>query len=133
MTLCIDPHSPARIVVESAKNIGKTKIYSDKYKREIEMGCYSALGRILDAFCQAAIERAKYLNSNGETCTSGISRLVLSHMGNHAPSDKNAPDGRWTEYSCLRRTLDYVSGMTDDYAWEMAAKLQGITPVRQSH
>lgn len=124
----LEPKSAAQIVLKGAKDKGAKNIYNEKFKREIEMGCYSALGRILDAFCKAATERAKSLNNNGETCISGMSKLVLSHMGNHAPSENNAPgNGGWTEYSCLRRTLDFVSGMTDDFAWEMAAKLQGVT------
>jgi dGTP triphosphohydrolase len=36
------------------------------------------------------------------------------------------PDGHeWSEYQCLRRVIDYVSGMTDNYAVYVASQLQG--------
>ncbi|MDD5706438.1 MAG: deoxyguanosinetriphosphate triphosphohydrolase [Kiritimatiellae bacterium] len=124
----LEGSSPSFKLIDKAKKWAKADIYSNRFKREVEMGCYAALGCILNAFAGATIESANRLTSGDKP--RGLSRLVLTHMGNHAPSDDNAPVGGWSAYNCLRRTMDYVGGMTDGFAWEMAAKLQGITPGR---
>lgn len=126
----LDKTSPAYKVINKAKETGPERIYTAKLKGEVEMGCYAALGCILNAFCKAAIEKAHQVNNGDEASISGISKLVLRYMINHVPSKKNDHGIIWTEYECLRRTLDYVSGMTDDYAWSLAAKLQGVTSIR---
>lgn len=128
----LDASSPAFKLISQAKTWADKEIYSNRFKRDVEMGCYAALGCILNAFSRAAVESASMLASEGENKRKlgGLSRLVLSHMGNHAPSPQNGPPDGWSQYNCLRRTMDYVGGMTDDFAWDMAAKLQGISPHR---
>lgn len=52
---------------------------------------------------------------------------MLQHLGNHAPTKDNAPGKqKWNNYLCLRRVLDYVSGMTDNYASYFASQIRGI-------
>jgi len=129
----IDDGSPQRIVIEKSKKMGEERIYTEQFKTDIEMGCFAALGCILNAFSKAATESAYYIYNQDESTISSISKLVLRQMRGHAPNEKNGPSGKkWTPYSCLRRVLDYVSGMTDDYAWSMASKLQGISSKSRS-
>lgn len=128
----LDASSPESELIVGAKDWAEKDVYSDKFKCEVEMGCHAALGCLLSAFSNAAVESASMLASEDENKNlKSLTRLVLSHMGNHAPSKGKAPKNeKWTRYNCLRRTMDYVGGMTDDFAWDMAAKLQGISPHR---
>jgi dGTPase len=64
-------------------------------------------------------------DSSGETKLQWKSGHVLLLLGDHAPSENNAPAGGWTRYQCLRRVIDFVSGMTDNYATYIAKQLQG--------
>ncbi|HUJ37748.1 MAG TPA: hypothetical protein VLW88_08730, partial [Hyphomicrobium sp.] len=117
---------PCRLLINEAKQLGREKIYVDTKKVEIEIGAYSTTDTLLREFCVAALERAKALeDSSGEFKPSWKSQLVLRLLGDHAPSKDNKPPGGWTPYQCLRRAIDYVSGMADNYAVYVAKQLQG--------
>lgn len=117
-----------RSMVTEAKKLASETVYVDQKKVEIEIGCFATLECLLSAFCEAAIDCAQHLNSpEGEVAISWRSKLVLRMLGDHAPSESNAPSGqRWSKHLCLRRILDYVSGMTDNYASYVAKQLQGM-------
>jgi dGTPase len=116
-----------RGIVERSKKFAAERIYGDQKKVEIEIGCYSTFECLLEAFCEAALACAQNLASHkGEVTLGGKSKLILRLLGDHTPSEGNAPRGyRWTEYQCLRRVLDFVSGMTDAYATYVAKQLHG--------
>ena len=115
-------------IISEAKNIGKEKIYSDPKKIEIELGSYIVFDTLLKAFCDAAINQSCLLNSQeGETNIEWKSKLVLNLLGDHAPHKENAPDKKnWSAYQCLRRTTDFICGMTDNYATYIAKQLSGM-------
>jgi len=119
---------PRRMVIQKAKMIGEESIYTERFKTETELGCFSTFDCLLEAFCTAAVECARHLNSpSEETTLAWKSKLVLRQLGNHAPNKDNAPPTqKWSKYLCLRRVLDYVSGMTDYYARDLAEQLRGI-------
>jgi dGTPase len=116
-----------RKIVERAKKFAAERIYGDQKKVEIELGCYSTFECLLESFCEAALACAQNLTSHkGEVTLGWKSKLILRLLGDHTPSESNAPPGfRWTEYQCLRRVLDFVSGMTDGYAIYVAKQLRG--------
>ncbi len=120
-----------------AKLLAREKIFHDRRKIENEIGAYAIFDSILSSFCEAAINKARVLShgpdgqnnqlDNKDTALSWKSDLVLKLLGQHAPSTSNAPNsGTWTEYQSLRRVIDYVSGMTDNYATYIAKQLQGM-------
>jgi dGTPase len=80
------------------------------------VGAYSTLANLLTAFLQAA----KELVDTGHS-TFRNSR-VLEMMG---PS---APQADWTLYQAYMRVLDYVAGMTDNYAADIAQQFSGYSP-----
>lgn len=118
---------PRKNAVKKAKEMARIHIFPDPKKVEIELGSYSVYETLMDSFAKAAVDQAQYLSSPpNEVTLSWKSKLVLKMLGDHAPSETNKPDGHdWSEYQCLRRVIDYVSGMTDNYAVYVASQLQG--------
>jgi len=121
-----DPH---RLLIDDAKEMGRIDVYPEEFKSEVELGCFTTLAILLDAFCAAAVEQAQCLTDPMERMTlSHKSDLVLRKLGNHAPNAENAPDKRgWNNYLCLRRVLDYILGMTDNFARDLSRHLRGDT------
>ena len=104
---------PARYCVQQAKATAREKIFQDKRKTLHEIGAYTTLEILLNAFCGAAREQ------HGGRTPSFKHRRVLDLLGN------NAPDPNWPLYRGYLRMLDFIAGMTDSYASEMALELTG--------
>lgn len=100
----------------AAKSLAKERIFKDPRKTAIEVGAYSTMATLLSLFLQAAREivetgQSTYRNSR-----------VLEIMG---PS---APQADWSLYQAYMRVLDFVAGMTDNYAADIAKQFSGYTP-----
>jgi dGTPase len=122
----LEADDPRRKIIASAKRVGRENIYTDHKKVEIEIGCYATFDTLLKELCAAALHQAQVLSdSTGESKLSWKDGHVLRLLSDHAPSRDNAPADGWTQYQCLRRVIDFVSGMTDNYAIYIAKQLQG--------
>ncbi|MGD9161021.1 MAG: deoxyguanosinetriphosphate triphosphohydrolase [Desulfobacteraceae bacterium] len=121
-------NDPRKILIKSANEFSRTNIFPDQKKVEIELGAYATLECLLSSFCCAALDCGQYLQSpEGEVTLNWRSNLILKMLGDHSPSRRNPPpDLSWSKYQCLRRVLDFVSGMTDNYATYIAKQLQGM-------
>jgi dGTPase len=106
-------HGPARYCVQQAKATAREKIFQDKRKTLHEIGAYTTLEILLNAFCGAALEQ------HGGRTPSFKHRRVLDLLGN------NAPDPRRPLHHAFLRMIDFIAGMTDSYASEMALELTG--------
>ncbi|WP_221797050.1 deoxyguanosinetriphosphate triphosphohydrolase [Oceanobacter mangrovi] len=115
---CIIDYCPApvRNAIGNAKQLARERIFRDGRKLTIEIGAYSTLGTLLEAFLTAARECTLENQS-----TFRNSRL-LELMGG------SAPQPGWTLYQSYMRTLDYISGMTDTYAASLAKQFAGYRP-----
>lgn len=82
-----------------------------------EVGAYTTLETLLNAFCSAALEQ-----SRGQTL-SFKNRRILDLMGNHAPHTD------MSLYQAFLRVVDFVSGMTDSYAVKMSHEMTGNVPI----
>jgi dGTPase len=122
----LDPSDPTLKLVYGAKTLGQQKVYTDIKKVEIEIGCYSSFDAILTELCEAAINQAEVLADVDEATLSWKAAHVLRLLGDHAPTKENAPAGGWSSYQCLRRVIDFVTGMTDNYAVYISRQLQGM-------
>lgn len=111
-------HCPevVRTAIKEAKSLARERIFKDPRKTAIEVGAYSTLANLLTIF----LEAAKELIDTGYS-TFRNSR-VLEMMG---PS---APQSDWTLYQAYMRVLDYVAGMTDNYAADIAQQFSGYSP-----
>ena len=106
----------------AAKHLARDEVFPDTRKTELEVGAYSSLGVLLDSFCHAVFEQyQKNQQESGQL--SYRSEKILSLMGIHAPK----PD--WELYHSYMRVLDFISGMTDNYAAYLSRQIGGITTV----
>jgi dGTPase len=106
-------HGPAKRCVLQAKDMARNKIFQDKRKTLHEIGAYTTLEILLNTFCGAALEQ------HGGRTPSFKSRRVLDLIGN------NAPDPHASLHSAFLRMIDFIAGMTDSYASEMAREMTG--------
>jgi dGTPase len=114
----LSDHCPdvVKNAINGAKALARERIFKDPRKTAIEVGAYSTLANLLTAFLQAAKElidtgRSTFRNSR-----------VLEMMG------ASAPQADWTLYQAYMRVLDYVAGMTDNYAADIAQQFSGYSP-----
>lgn len=114
-----------RSFIQNSKQLGLRKIYRDTKKVEIELGAFATLDTLLTEMCSAASSCAANTKlSEGEL--SWKDRLVIGLLGEHAPRIDNQPKPEgWNEYQCLRRAVDFVAGMTDNYATYLAKQING--------
>lgn len=106
-------HGPAKRCVQQAKCLAREKIFHDKRKTLHEIGAYTTLEILLNAFCGAALEQ------HGGHSPSFKNRRILDLLGH------NAPDPSWSLYQSFQRVIDFIGGMTDSYATEMAREMTG--------
>ncbi len=106
-------HGPAKRCVLQAKDMARNKIFQDKRKTLHEIGAYTTLEILLNTFCGAALEQ------HGGRTPSFKSRRVMDLLGN------SAPDPHGSLYNAFLRMIDFIAGMTDSYASEMAREMTG--------
>jgi dGTPase len=100
--------------VRAGKELARRKVFRNARKSELEIGAFSTLGTLLDVFCHAVYEHHQQAN------ISFRARRVLDLMG------ANAPEREWPLYDAYMRVLDYVGGMTDNYATYLAHQIGGM-------
>jgi len=106
-------HGPAKTCVINAKELARVKIFQDKRKTLHEIGAYSTLEILLDAFCGAALEQ----HQRGSL--SFKNQRIFDLLGHYAP------EPNWPLYKSIMRIVDFIGGMTDSYATEMAREMTG--------
>ncbi|HIZ50008.1 MAG TPA: deoxyguanosinetriphosphate triphosphohydrolase [Candidatus Pseudomonas excrementavium] len=111
-------HMPdaAQHCVLEAKSMARHRIFQDKRKTLHEIGAYSTLETLLEAFCGAVNEQQSGQNLSFKH------RRILDLLGNNAPRED------WDLYASYMRVIDFIAGMTDLYAADMAARIRGINP-----
>jgi dGTPase len=113
-------------MIYGAKTLGRNEVYTDMKKVEMEIGCYAIFENLLTELCSAALNQAAVLSDKPEASLTWKSQHVLQLLGDHAPTDDNAPPEGWSPYQCLRRMVDYATGMTDNYATYISRQLRGM-------
>ena len=114
--LCDGDKNVAQGLAE-AKRIARDEIFPDTRKTELEVGAYSSLGVLLESFCEAVYEQ----HQQQSTRLSYRSEKILSLMGIHAPKAETPL------YFSYMRVLDFISGMTDNYAAYLARQIGGLS------
>lgn len=99
--------------VSQAKQFAKERIFANPRKLELEIGAYDVIGRLLAKLVPAAVSWYK-----GET-----SREVCMLMDLVGP--KNIPQ-QADLYQVLMAVVDFVSGMTDNYAVYLSKQFAGM-------
>jgi dGTPase len=113
-----------RHAVSSAKALAKDKIFNHSRRVELEIGAYSVISTLLKTLCGAVVSMV----DNPEQMTYRDNR-VLALMGeSHFHPDVFARRGNY-RYLALMGVIDYVSGMTDNYATNLAMQFNGMGKV----
>jgi len=102
--------------LQQAKTLARDRVFPDTRKTELEVGAYSTLGTLLDAFCEAVYEH--HLQQGP---LSYRSEKIVSLMGIHCPAPEDSL------YHSYMRALDFISGMTDNYAAYLARQIGGLS------
>ncbi|WP_295565275.1 deoxyguanosinetriphosphate triphosphohydrolase [uncultured Stenotrophomonas sp.] len=114
--------------VTDAKNLAKERIFQHPRKVELEIGAYNTLATILSVLCRAAI-----CHVNNSTDGDYKSKRALDLIGRNTFDPKIASIGAHLysrEYLALMRVMDFVSGMSDNYATHLARQFNGSGDVR---
>ncbi|MBP0048865.1 deoxyguanosinetriphosphate triphosphohydrolase [Marinobacterium sp. AK62] len=114
--LLLDGDPMVREGILTAKRIARERVFPDTRKAELEVGAYTTLGILLDAFSEAVFEQHRCSGNR----LGYRSEKILRLMGIHAP----VPEG--SLYQGYRRMLDFISGMTDNYATYLARQIAGV-------
>lgn len=102
--------------VHHAKQLARRRIFQNERKAKLEIGAYTTLGILLEAFIGAAYE----LHQQPDGGALGFRhQRVLSLIG------ENTPRADWSLYHSYRRMLDFIGGMTDHFAVDLAQEMGG--------
>lgn len=102
-------------VLYNAKEISNKKVFKHHRKIELEIGAYNAIGKMLDAFYQAAND----LHQSSDKAISFKSQRILDLLGIKQPKKGQSL------YETMLPFIDYLSGMTDNFATHIAQQIQG--------
>lgn len=98
-----------------AKRIAQERVFPDNRKAELEVGAYTILGVLVEAFIEAVWE----LHQKSGEDLGYRSEKIIGLMGIHAPAVNESL------YAGYMRALDFISGMTDSYASYLARQIGG--------
>ena len=105
--------------VAEAKHLAEERIFNHPRKAKLEIGAYTTLGVLLESFC-GAVEELDQL-SHGQS----LEQLSFKHKRVLALIGENIPGPEWNRYEAYRRVLDFIGGMTDNYAVDLAQEMGG--------
>ena len=100
--------------VVEIKNITSENIFSSRRKIELEVGAYTSIEVILNAFINAVNDKLKRKEK-----MSFKSKRILDLMQDKLPESCDS------HYECYMSITDFVSGMTDNYATFIAKQISG--------
>lgn len=100
-----------------SKRLGVNKIFNAQRKIELELGAYNIIEILLDNLILATYE----LYNNDENKISFRHKRVLQLM------DENKPQKSDSLYCMYQRVIDYIVGMTDNYAKHIAHQFIGMS------
>jgi len=102
-------------IIGDAKALAKNRIFLAPERHRTELAAYSVLEKLLDGFVPAALAVSQHE-------TKGLSFKAQKHlalMGTHRPEEGASA------YQALCCTMDFIGGMTDNYAVDLARQLSG--------
>lgn len=102
--------------LKAARAFAQDIVFRNRDKTGVEIGAYAALETLLSAF----------VGAGHSLCVRGYDRMskrdttLIEMMGNCQPSEQ------LSAYQIYLRVLDFISGMTDQYAARLANQIRGI-------
>jgi dGTPase len=111
--------------VQAAKDLAKRKIFNHVKRIELEIGAYATIGTLLSAHCQAV---DAFLRDPAKMTYKD--NRVMSLIGDNNFHPAVFTKGENYRYLALMGVIDYISGMTDNYATSLAKQFNGMGEVR---
>lgn len=122
ISLC---ESPVRDVVEGAKQLARQRVFEHPRKIELEIGAYQVIGTLLESLIEAAVAHA-----HGDHSNFRLQRLI-NLIGAHTfPPQLDQYNAAEKQYQCIMRAVDFIAGMTDNYATYLAKQFSGLAEIR---
>lgn len=121
--------TPIITCVKNAKNLAKDRIFQHPRKVELEIGAYNTLSTILSVLCNAAISHVTNIKE-GDYKSKRALDLIGRNTFDPRITSKNEENSHSPEYLALMRVMDFVSGMSDNYATHLARQFNGSGDVR---
>jgi dGTPase len=120
LDLCEGAGLPHARALSAIKEYNARVIYFHPRKIEFEIGAQDVLGKALDVFVPTCLA---FVAAGGERgALTHRQRQIISLMQDYEPrADFSASEN-------IRCAIDFVAGMTDDYASYLAARLRGLDP-----
>lgn len=100
--------------IDTAKNTTKEKIFNNPRKMQIEVGSHATIEVLLDALILAT---SALKDSNDDLIFATKFKPILNLMGSHQPKPE------WSLHHSYMHVLDFIAGMTDNYAANIANKI----------
>lgn len=118
--LCEDNISKS---ISAAKDIAKKKIFVHPRKIELEVGSYNVVATLLSVMCESVLEwvnTPEKMSFRSKRILDLIGESTFDHRIKSGESDLSK------NYLALRRVIDFISGMTDNYATFLAKQFNGM-------
>jgi dGTPase len=103
--------------LKEAKKLARNKIFNEKRKIELELGAYNIIETLLNNLIPATYE---LYDKKNILKLSFRNKRALELMG------EDLPDMEKSLYEMYQRVIDYIVGMTDNYAKYVANQLNGM-------
>ncbi|WP_198411320.1 deoxyguanosinetriphosphate triphosphohydrolase [Marinimicrobium alkaliphilum] len=110
-----------RDAVQAAKDLAKDKIFNHAKRVELEIGAYNTIATLLSTLCGAV----DALLGDPDKVTYKDKRVLALIGENSFHPDVFAKRGSY-QYLSLMAVIDYISGMTDNYATNLAKQFNGM-------
>lgn len=107
--------------VQAAKDLAKRKIFNHAKRVELEIGAYSVIGTLLNTICNAVYASLGDVNQ----ITYKDARVIALIGENNFHPSVMQREGNF-QYQALMGVIDYISGMTDNYATNLAKQFNGL-------
>ncbi len=118
ISLC-DPK--VRNAVQAAKDLAKRKIFNHSRRVELEIGAYAVIGTLLNTVCSAVYAS---LGDPAQMTYKDNRVMALIGENNFHPDVSNKAHNY--KYLALMAVIDFISGMTDNYATNLAKQFNGM-------
>lgn len=115
--------------VSQAKMLARDKIFSHQIRKDSDAGAFETINTLLDILCPATLD---YLESHGSgfRCTTAAvadvkhAQSVLTGCDFDVSTFVHELQNEHEKYNAIMRVLDFVSGMTDNYAVYLAKRFK---------
>ncbi|RYY75186.1 MAG: deoxyguanosinetriphosphate triphosphohydrolase [Gammaproteobacteria bacterium] len=107
--------------VQAAKDLAKNKIFNHSRRVEMEIGAYAVIGTLLSTVCSAV-----YASLGDPRQMTYKDNRVMALIGDNNFHPNVSKRDKNYKYLALMAVIDFISGMTDNYATNLAKQFKGM-------